>query len=338
MTTEPLDYDTIGQLSRAVFAQLAPLSGSRATGTATFTNPTGADIDLPPNRYLLPIVTDEARPHRLFKVAPNPATITQGSIASQQWCGGEWTIPASGTLSINVVSNIGGADQNLPAGTPLKLLVPPTGLDADAPIDAAITDGTNTKSLPFSGGDALIRRFVFWEQISGASAVSDFFRGQSGAFPAMLLVWTGSETLQGRTSGGRQGATRGGRGHRFFRENFQAYVGTGLQGAADIRRAEGLISMQAACRLLSDKLRNRDMEILSAMGAGVEITNRQLAIAGPQNYVYQFDFTVNQVWELNEERTFQAWETWHMEASLPGREAPEPTAPITLVNEDQTLP
>lgn len=338
MTAEALDYDGIGQLSRALFAHLAPMSGTRATGTATFTNTTGSDIVLQPNRYLMPILNNEARPTRLYKVAPNPATITAGSLASGQWCGGEWTIPASGTLSVNVISNIGGADQNLPADATLRLVISIAGLNPIATLDAAITDGTNTMSLPFTGGDALLRRFVFWETLRAGESAADFFRASSGLFPAFLLVWTGSQTLQGRTSGGQQGSTRLGRGDRAFRENFSAFIGTGSQGSADVRRMQGLIAMQAACRLLTDKVRNRDMEVLSAMGAGLEIIDRVLAVAGAQHYIYQFDFSVNYVLAKYEERSFGDWDLHHLEASLPGGESPEPTARLTLVDGEESMP
>lgn len=333
--TEPIDFDTIGQLGRAIFAQLAPMTGSRASGTVTLTNETGSDIDVPPNTYFRPVVGGEARGHRLFKTAPNPATITAGSVAIGQWSGGEWTIPASGSLAVSILSNVGGADQNLPADAELDLIRPIAGITTRSTVDAAITNGTNASSLV---GPAQLRRFVLWEQFQSAQSAADFFRAGAGEFPALLLVWTQSQTLQGRTSGGRQGSTRGGRGERFFRESFSAYIGTGLAGSADARRSQGLTAVQVATRLLTDKQNNRDMEPLSTMGAGVEITNRALAVAGQAHYVYSFDFEVNSVLSKLEERNFGDWNVNAIEASLPGREAPEPTAVITLIDTEDDMP
>jgi len=327
--TEPIDFDTIGQLGRALFAQLAPMSGSRATGTATLTNETGSDVDVPAGTYLRPNVGGEAREHRLYKVAPNPATISSGTIASGQWCGGEWTIPASGSGSVSVQSNVGGAHQNLPAGSSFRFLRPVTGIAAAATLDAAITNGTNSSILV---GPALLTRFVFWEQLTAGQSASEFFRAGAGSFPALLLVWTQSQTLQGRTSGGKQGSTRLARGDRAFRESFTAYIGTGLVGSAEQRREQGLVAMQTATRLLTDRQNNRDMEPLSTMGAGVEITNRSLAVAGQSHFIYSFEFELNTVLSKLEERTFGDWDVNAIQAKLPAGEAPEPTTPLTIVD------
>ncbi len=54
----PIDYDVIEALARAILGQLSPLTGDRATGTITVTNPSGAAVHLEPDMCLLPVVVD----------------------------------------------------------------------------------------------------------------------------------------------------------------------------------------------------------------------------------------------------------------------------------------
>lgn len=326
---EPLNLNSIELLSRAIFAHLFPMTGTRASGTATVTAPAGPDVTLPKNTYLLPIVSGEAVDHRLYKVGANPATSD-----------GSWLVTGDATLSVPIVSNIGGGPMNLPAIARLRFDPPFTGLAQDVVLDAAITNGTNLRSALFGateGEPALLKRMVFWQEMQSTAAAQEFFRAQSGDFPAMLMIWTRSVPLQGRTTGGQQGNTRAGRGQRIFREGFECYVGAGSFQAASVRRNEALTAMQAASRLLSDSQINVDGEALSTV-AGIEITSRVFTVADQQHYIYQFGFDANVTYERVERRTFGPWDVNHITATLPGRTAPEPTTPLTAVDTKDAMP
>jgi hypothetical protein len=334
--TEELLSGQIKRLQRAIFAQLSPLTGSRASGAARVVALNGGgDITLPVNTYLIPAVDGESRDSRLYKVAPNPDTITAGSVASGQWSGGEWVIPEGDELQVTIQSNIGGAHQNLPAGTRLRFDPPVAGLEADALVETAITNGTNTSPLV---GSAKLVRLVFWQELRAAQSAREFFAAGAGEFPAMLMIWLRSQTLQGRTSGGTQGNTRIGRGERAFRESFQCFFGAGSHGSADQRRDQGMIALELATALLSDQQNNVDMEPICSMGAGVEIVERALAVAKREHFIYSMDFEVNQVVSKLERRVFGPWEVNHIVEKLPGREAPEPTTPLTIADTEDDMP
>jgi hypothetical protein len=326
---ETLNLNSIELLARAVFAHLYPMTGTRASGTATVSAPAGPDVTLPKNTYLLPIVGGEAVDVRLYKVAPNALTDDGG-----------WVIPGGDELSVDVVSNIGGGAQNLPAGSRFKFDPPVAGLTQSVALDAAITNGTNLRNAlfgPTAGAPALLKRMVFWQEMSSAAAAQEFFKAQAGEFPAMLMIWTRSVPLQGRTSGGNQGNTRARRGTRIFREGFECFVGSGSMAGAAVRRDEAMSAMQAATRLLTDAQLNVDGETLSTV-AGIEITSRAFTVAEQQHYIYQFGFDANVTYERVERRTFGPWDVNHITATLPGRTAPEPTAPLTAVDTEDAMP
>jgi hypothetical protein len=334
---EPVNLNTIEQLQRAIFAHLHPLSGTRGTGNVTVTS-LEDEVVLPVNTYLLPLIDNRQIDYtRPFKVAPNPATVAGNGT------GGDWTVPAAGTLSVAIKSNAGGAIHNLPAGNLLRFDPPVPGLAPTVTLDASISDASNIVPAieglgELEGAEALVRRMVFWEQLGGVDQVREFFSAGAGDFPAMLLAWVASIPLQGRTSGGPQGNTRVGRTERAFREGFVLYCGSADLSDPTPRRNKALVLMQAASRLLTDRQMNVDLEYLATMGGGIEITGRRLAFRAEQAWVYQITFEANQMLEqVDIARTFNPWRKTAMEIDVPGREAPEPTDPLPLVDVIDTM-
>ena len=306
LTANPLE-----QLQRAIFAQLSPMTGTRASGTVLVTATDDGDVVLVPNTYLVPRVGGQAIDHRLYKVAPNPAT------AGAHGTGGEWTIASGSTEEVAIVSNMGGAEQNLPASAYLEFDPLIAGLNRRVELVAAITNGSND----YADTPSLVHRAAFWQSLPPGNAAAAFFAAQAGAFPAMLMVWLGSQTLQGRTSGGQQGDTRGGRGDRFMRERFQLFFASNKSESGRGRRNQGWIAMQGATALLSDRRVNDDGETLSGMGAGIEITSRDLAVAGTDAYIYSLEFEVNSVLSTLDARSFGPWLKYHYVLNLAGRES-----------------
>jgi hypothetical protein len=331
---DPVNLNTIEALQRALFAHIGMLAGTRGTGTVTVTNETDDDVELPANSYMLPFVGGELDYVSPFKVGRNPDTVEANGM------GGAWTIPANDSLAgVSIMSNVGGARHNLRAPTELRLDPPIAGLTPLVTLDASISDASNlmptdVEGLPEIGGlPALVKRMVFWEQLAGPEAALDFFKAGAGDFPALLLAWVSTVPLQGRTSGGRQGNTRLERGVREVREGFVCYCGSARLSDPTPRRNEALVLMQAASRLLTDRQMNIDLEYLSDAGAGVEITNRRVAFATQQMLVYQFSLELNSVLEqIDIARSFGPWVKTRHRATLPGREAPEPTGPLMAVD------
>lgn len=317
--TTPIDFDVIEALARAMMGQIAPLSGTRATGQITVSNPTGAAILLPRNQYLLPVIGGQQADDLLFKTLPNPATAT----AHGQ--GGDWTIPAGGSLAVGLTSNLGGARHNLAAGSVLRFNPPQDGLDLDAPLVATMTDGADKASEPS------VQRAVYYEELSGAQVEKDLNGGRLAKLPGVMIVWKQSTPYEGRTAGTNQGSTRLADGVRGFAENFQLFIVVGSHESDRARRSAGLRLMQAITLLLTDQQVTRDYETLTRLGS-LEILNRGRFVRSERHYIYQISLRMNRVLARIEERSFVPWLRTDLQQALPGRTAPEPTTPLVDVH------
>jgi hypothetical protein len=322
----PLDYDVIEALARAILGQLAPLTGTRGTGTMTVSNPSGAGVELDPNMCLLPVVHDELADDLVFKVAPNPATVLPHGK------GGAWTIPPGGSLSVAVRSNLGGARHNLLAGTRLRFDPLITDLDDEATLDADITDAADRAE-----GELALRRAVYYEDMDPAAVEDDIAGGRLSQLPGLMLVWTQSTPYEGRTAGTNQGSTRLADGIRGFAENYRLFVVSSSVAGSGKRRSEGLRLMQAITRLLTDQQVTTDGEQLTNLGS-LELLNRSRFVRGERHYVYAMTLRVNRVISRTDTRTFLPWLRTRLQQALPGREAPEPTTPLTVVDIGVPIP
>lgn len=324
--TAPIDFDVIEALARAMLGQISPLSGTRATGQVTVTNPTGSAILLPRNMYLLPSVGGQVANDLLFKTLPNPAT------SEPHGQGGGWTIPANGSLPVDVTSNLGGARHNLPAaGTVLRFNPPLDGLDLDTELVADMTGGADRDSEPS------IQRAVYYEELAGAQVEKDLNGGRLAKLPGVMLVWKQSTPYEGRTAGTNQGSTRLEDGARGFAENFSIFVVVGSHESDRARRSAGLRLMQAITLLLTDQQVTRDYERLTALGS-LEILNRSRFARSERHYIYAINLRVNRVIRRVEERSFVPWLRTDLQQALPGREAPEPTDPLVDVHIGVPIP
>ena len=328
---EPLIHNTIDLIARAVMAQLsAPdavttegITGLRSSGSVTVANPTGSAIVLRRNTYMVPIVKGRVREKLLFKVAANPLTLDQNGIT-----GGDWTIPATGSLAVGLASNVGGIRHNVDADTVFQFDPPlTTGLTQTAEAVAAFAGGTESAK-------GLVQQISFFEELASDEAQRDFFSAKLGNFPALMLTWLNTTPVEGRTSGARQGASRVRRQGRVMRESFALYVVTGRVQSDDKRRSEGLTILEAATRLLTDRMCNNDGEILSAFGAGLEVVSRGRLLRGPKSYVYSMQFRVARSFQPIDTRTYNQWLTLSLRQALPGIAGQVPPAddPLTVVD------
>jgi hypothetical protein len=329
----PIDFDAIEALARAILGQLSPLTGTRGTGTVTVTNPTGAAVQLDRNMFLLPVIGAgapeggaELADDLAFKVAGNPAT------ALPYNKGGHWIIPAGGSLPVAIQSNLGGARHNLPAGTLFRFDPVPFELDPTATLVAAITDGADR-----SEGQLAVQRAVYYEELDAAQIQRDIAGGRLARLPGIMLVWTQSTPVEGRTATTNQGSTRLADGIRAFAENFRLFVISSSLAGDRRRRSEGLRIMQAATRLLNDQQVTTDGEQLTSMGS-LEVQNRGRYARGEQHYIYQITLRVNRIYTREDTRAFMPWLRTHLQQALPGRAAPEPTTPLVVVDVGVPIP
>jgi hypothetical protein len=318
--TVPVDQDVIEQLARAVFGQISPITGTRATGTIRVDNTGGADdVIVEKNMYLLPVVGGELRDDLVYKTRPDPTTLR----AHGQ--GGAWTVPAGETLDVDIWSNLGGARHNLPAATLFRWDPPLYGLGPTVLLNDALTDGADRDEA-----ETRIQRAAYYEELDAAAIERDLQSGRLYQLPAVMLTWQQSAPAEGRTAGTNQGSTRAQAGARFFSETFRLYVIVGEHSSDKRRRGGGLRVMQALTRLLSDQEQTRDFERLTNVGS-LEILARNRYSRSDRHYVYSISFRVMRTVNILEERTFTPWLQTHLTATLPGDPATV-TTPITRVD------
>ncbi len=282
MSDLPAVANNIELLARGILAQLGPLTGHRGTGTGTATA-TGADVVVKKNTYLLPVL-GRVRDNMPFKVGANPATED-----------GSWTITSAG-VSIAILSNLGGANQNLPSGTVLRWEPPIEGLEPTVTADALFVDGEK----------GIVGEAHFFEDLDASQKGLDTVSAQLSHFPAMMLTWEGSLPAEGQTTGLGQAGTRLKRGQRAFRETFSLYI-IGGRESGDPARRRGLMSVMETCTsLLTDIKCNEDGETLSALGS-LEILGRSPFDRSATSYIYQLQFRVVRTVSKLERRTFSPW-------------------------------
>ena len=323
----PIDHDVVEQLARAVLGQLAPLTGTRATGAVTVENDTDDDVEIGKNSYLLPVVGShegpgkgELRDDLVFKTAANPATL------GAHGKGGGWVVPAHDSLAVGIVSNVGGAQHNLPEGTVFQWDPPLDFLGARCELAADMTDG----APPPDGSRVPVLRVAYYEDLNSAAIERDIQSARL-QLPGLVLCWEQSTPAEGRTAGINQGGTRNSDGRRMFMEWFRLFVVVGHHSTDARRRGTGLRILQACTRLLTDQQITRDFERLVSQGS-LEILSRNRFSRDERHYVYTLGFRVQRVYSVLDARSFVPWLQTHLMAALPGREAPEPTDPLTIVD------
>lgn len=317
-----IDHDALEQIARAVLGQISPLTGTRGTGAILVTNETAEDVALPKNMYLLPNVgtLGELADDLVFKTSPNPDTL------EEHGQGGDWTIPASGTLEVAIRSNLGGLRHNLPEGTSFRFDPPVPGLALTAELVADITDAEDRdESVP------RLQTAIYYEELDSARIAKDLAGGRLAHLPGVFICWEQSTPAEGRTAGTNQGSTRADADRRFFAEHFRLYVVVAEHSSDRLRRSSGTRILQAITRLLTDQVVTTDWEVLTSLGS-LEILSRSRFTRGERHYVYQLAFRVNRVFARRDNRVFGPWLLTRVVADAPGREDPEPTEPFEMAD------
>jgi len=303
---------SIDRLGRALMAQLSPLTGARAVGSARVVA-TGGSVILPPNTYAIPVVDGAAHEELLVKVAFNPAT------ESEHKLGGEWLVDPSaepdGTL-VDFVANTGGAIYNFPAGSRLVFSPPVAGLEPSADVAAAFVGGV----------EGQVKQVVVFDDIQTAAEEIALFQAKVRAVPALVLAWMQSAPVEGRSSGLSQGGSRKGRGVRAYFETWALYVIAADSTGEEARRRGALDIMEAARALLTDRKRSDDGELLSAMGTGIDILS-SVRLKPRRESAARFLTTFRTVamLEATDGRTFVPWELTRIESFVEASaDNPEP--------------
>lgn len=309
MTTERYGT-TVIEVARDLMAAAQPTTGTRATGKVLVRAKPGKTVLLPGNWHLLPVVNKAAREELLFKTAsgPNRAKYPEGKRKKQDPnepdAGTWWKVTEEGVL-VDIISVIGGQRHNLPAGT--KLMFDPVSLDLEPFAEVQAPGMSGGVDPNWLGG---CQSMVQFEQLGAGSASLDSFRAAVNKFPAVVIVWDGSEPADGTTQSSLDRAqTRVGPGQSLFKERFNLFVLASRNDSDHMRRNEGLKLLDDLTFWLTDRMEVDGQQFSTP--AGLQIVSRA-RVAGDssgfqQMYVYLLQLTATSTWKRYDAREFNPW-------------------------------
>jgi hypothetical protein len=271
---------TILSEARALLAVLQPLTGARASGTATVLAEPGPSAILPANTYAVPILSGAMRFDLLLKTAENPAD-DEG-----------WTVTTAGD-PVTMISVLGGNEHNLPAGTELRWWPATADIEPKSVLAGPMTGGLDAVGL------TALRQARFFEQlrpnVDGAPA--DLFKSMVNQFPSAVLVWERSRPVP---AGGKLG-----RGVSAYEQEWHLFIITSRSDSDSARREEGLALVDAVTEEMVDRS-TVDGETFSAV-SGLAIDERSRYFVGAAFYVYRIRFTTTTTVSKKDPRTFGPW-------------------------------
>lgn len=290
-------------MKRAIMSMLAPLTGARASGSATVAA-TGSDVVLPNASYAYPVIESAVGSKQLDRMRLLKTS-------------GDATVTAAG-VSVPIVAALGGAYMNLAVGTKIAWRPAVPGVEAVSVLDAALTGGTDPTA------EGTLRRIVTLDQLGldRGRFMTDAWRTTIGAFPAAVLAWTG----------GARGE-RVGRSARLRALKFRLFVLTSTAAGMDDRNDEG----ETILDYIEGLLENRsavDDEIVSNPSVGV--VGSGVLTSDDGSYVYYVDVEAMTTIERIELRTFNDWlQAQTVVQTDTDTEYPDPDDALTTV--DMTL-
>lgn len=282
--------------ARAILAAAQPTTGDRASGTVAVTT-TGSEVVLPRNSVLLPVLNGQIRNELIFKT--DKGTHLQNGCPKYSWL-----IPAGGA-SVSVISNVGGARHNLPAGTVLRWDPPITGLSPTATVEAPGFAGGADPT--FFGG---LKSAVVYEQFGGPSPSLEIFRSRMNLLPGMMVVWDGSEPADGAaTNQLERGSSRAGRDSLLFREKFLILVIVNRKDSDDKRRDEGLEALDSLTEWLTDRQSVDGLVFSTPTGAQIRERFRLSgdSLVYQEHYIYGMRLSVVRAYTRRDARSYNDW-------------------------------
>lgn len=280
---------------RLLLACLAPITGRQLRVKARVTAAPGSA--LLPGTFLLPDVGG-LRDDLPLRVAKSGAR------------GGRWQDPGV----VELVSNVGGERHNVvEPGTVLRFdPLPPSGFEPTVEVVEVLEAATDPTSAPLLLGTMMA-------QSAPALGTVELWRSfLGGRFPAALAVWHSSEPAAGlATSTLERGDSRVGEGRQLYAENWAIMLVVAREDSAHARRDEGLILLDEASELLTDR-KSVDGCVFS-FPTGVQIrrrhspsfTVRELA----QTFqVFEIDLATTRMAERRDERTYHELKRFKVDA------------------------
>lgn len=336
MATEPQRYGTtVIELARDIAAAISPTTGTRGTGKVIMKSKPGKGTTfIPRNWFLYPVLNGAARDELVFKVAEGPfkAKFPNGKrkkASEDEPDAGSWFEVSEQGTEVDILSIVGGERHNLKRGTKFRLDPAHPDVEVECVLIDDIKDGAEPTWL---GG---CKSVVQFETLGGASATLDAFRSAAGKFPAVIIVWDGSEPADGTTQSSlERGATRAGPSQQLFKERFNLFVISQRSDSDHMRRNEGLKLLDDISFWLTDATEIDGQQF--SVPSGVQIRARQ-RIAGDGNayqqlYVYVLQVSVTALWRRYDVRTFNDWLLARNEVRTVEKD--DDGNPLVVVNQD----
>jgi len=303
-------------IARDLSSVIHPLTGTRATGTATITA-SGADVDLPVGSYLVPVVENQYRDDLAFKT-------DKGDNADRST-----TITSTGT-AVPITANLGGARFNLADATSLYLDPAVDGI-ASAVVTGAITNGVNPTSLG-------LQDVQIFERFTPPADNLDLSRSSIRRFPSAMLAWVGTEPADGSAVSQTTQATRAGRGRVIYHEIFDFYIFSENLKSDHLRRQDGLRLIDAASLLFTSRRSSDDVGISSPAGVQVRRRWRHNFVNrdGYQRYyAYALELAIMTTFCRTDTRTYDDLATFVMSIIKPQDPALPHQGDYTVVDENE---
>lgn len=283
--------------ARAILAVLQPLTGPRASGSVAVSASPGPTAMLRGGSYGVPIVSGSARFDRLVKVAQNP-TDPAG------WLVGTGTI-------VPCFSNIGGVDQNVPAGSHIRWYPTLEGIEA-----LSVTAGGLSGAAP-DPSVVGIAQLAFFEELKSGEGMK-LLQGGLSRFPAVVLAWDGSGESEFV-----------GRGQYVQQQLWSIYVVVSRQDSDTSRRMQGLLIMDAIQEQLWGR-QNVDGEGFSTPN-GAQFVRRQSLPIDQNYYLYRAQVTTKASYRKSEPRVFGPWQRTKLDTTT----TDDPPLPTVVDNRFQ---
>ena len=241
--------------ARGIMALCQPLTGERATGEVII-HPR-ANVVVPANGYLYPVVNGGVRHDLLFKTAVNPDTED-----------GNWPMVVGVPSPVQVLSNIGGVRHNMAPGTRFVI---------EQPWRFGLAERPNTLLGLAGAEDPIDEDLALWNIVPfesfGSKPNQELFRSSiGGKFPAAIIVWKESEPADGMSTSSTNRPTHRGAGKVSYTELFEILLICNSADSEHERRGQGLRVLQEMCSLLVDR-QAVDGQAISSPG-GLHIRKR----------------------------------------------------------------
>ncbi len=308
-----MSVGAVVRIERALLSLLAPLTGTRATGTA-LVHATSTDVELDVNTYGVPLITGAGGAKQL-----DPQRMVKTTSAA--------TVTAAG-VSVPITSVLGGVRMNLPAGTPIVWTPAVTGVEDSSAVE--LVDPLDEDSGGMLGGlDAtrapLAKRILVFEGVGKGDAADALWRAKVGSFPAIVISWESAGSGQ-----------KVGRGRELRTHRFRLYVVVQRLESDDLRRDEGKMLMGVLAGFLTDRA--------AADGESFSNPPTQLGPSGKltlaaSSYVYWQEVDVHHTDIKLELRTFVPWTaTVPTLTTAPTAEYPDSEDAVTVAEPSITMP